>query len=142
VSGTRKVSTSNTEYLDSRLRGFLVVSPEKSWENVSWQVKIDSLVCWDCKLPAGRSQVRFTDVIAFFFNLPNPSSHTIALGSNLLLTEMSTRNRPRDKRWAVLFMGLKWLSMGKCERVPACLPHVKKANAKELREIQTVESNV
>jgi hypothetical protein len=29
-----------------------------------------------------------------FFNLPNPSSRTIALGSTQLLTEMSTRNLP------------------------------------------------
>jgi hypothetical protein len=29
-----------------------------------------------------------------FFNLPNPSSHTMALGSTQLLTEMSTRHIP------------------------------------------------
>jgi hypothetical protein len=29
-----------------------------------------------------------------FFNLPNPSSHTMALGSTQPLTEMSTRNLP------------------------------------------------
>jgi hypothetical protein len=29
-----------------------------------------------------------------FFNLPNPSSHTIALGSTQPLTEMSIRNLP------------------------------------------------
>jgi hypothetical protein len=33
----------------------------------------------------------------FFFNLPNPCSHTMALGSTQPLTEMSTRNLPGDK---------------------------------------------
>jgi hypothetical protein len=32
-----------------------------------------------------------------FFNLPNPSSHTMALGSTQSLTEMSTRNLPGVK---------------------------------------------
>jgi hypothetical protein len=33
-----------------------------------------------------------------FFSLPNPSSHTMALGSTQPLTEMSTRNLPGGKR--------------------------------------------
>jgi hypothetical protein len=32
-----------------------------------------------------------------FFNLPNPSSRTVALGSTQPLTEMSTRNIPGGK---------------------------------------------
>jgi hypothetical protein len=32
------------------------------------------------------------DELDFFFNLPNPSSRTMALGSIQPLTEMSTRN--------------------------------------------------
>jgi hypothetical protein len=32
-----------------------------------------------------------------FFNLPNPSNHTIALGSTQPLTEMSTRDLPAAK---------------------------------------------
>jgi hypothetical protein len=32
-----------------------------------------------------------------FFNLPNPSSRTVALGSTQPLTEMSTRNLPGGK---------------------------------------------
>jgi hypothetical protein len=32
-----------------------------------------------------------------FFNLPNPSSHTMALGSTQPVTEMSTRNLPGSK---------------------------------------------
>jgi hypothetical protein len=36
-----------------------------------------------------------------FFNLPNPSSRTMAPVSNQPLTEMSTRNHPGDKgQWA------------------------------------------
>jgi hypothetical protein len=33
------------------------------------------------------------------FNLPNPSSLTMALGSSRPLTEMSTRNIPGGKGW-------------------------------------------
>jgi hypothetical protein len=34
------------------------------------------------------------DEVTGFFNLPNPSSRTVALGSTHPLTEMSTRNLP------------------------------------------------
>jgi hypothetical protein len=34
-----------------------------------------------------------------FFNLPNPSCCTTALGLTQPLTEMSTRNLPRGKGW-------------------------------------------
>jgi hypothetical protein len=42
-------------------------------------------------LQAGRSRVR-VGMWWIFFNLPNPSSRTMALGSTQPLTEMSTRN--------------------------------------------------
>jgi hypothetical protein len=48
-------------------------------------------------LQAGSSQVRVPDKVDFF-NLPNPSSRTMALGSTQPLTEMSTRNFPRGKK--------------------------------------------
>jgi hypothetical protein len=48
-------------------------------------------------LQAGRSPVRIPDEVDFF-NLPNLSSRTMALGSSQPLTEMSTRNLPRGKR--------------------------------------------
>jgi hypothetical protein len=48
-------------------------------------------------LQAGRSPVRVL-VEVDFFNLPNPSSRTIALGSAQTLTEMSTRNLPGGKK--------------------------------------------
>jgi hypothetical protein len=50
-------------------------------------------------LQAGRSPVRVPDEMDFF-NLPNPSSRTLALGSNHCrsLTEMSTRNFPGGKK--------------------------------------------
>jgi hypothetical protein len=34
-----------------------------------------------------------------FFNLPNPSSHTMALGMTQALTEMSIRNLPGCNGW-------------------------------------------
>jgi hypothetical protein len=48
-------------------------------------------------LLAGRSRVRFSIRSLDFFNLPNPSSRTIVLGSTQPLTEMSTRNLPGGK---------------------------------------------
>jgi hypothetical protein len=48
-------------------------------------------------LQAGRSAVRVPDEVDFF-NLPNPSSRTMALGSTQSLTEMSTRNLLGGKR--------------------------------------------
>jgi hypothetical protein len=44
-------------------------------------------------LQAGRSRDRIPDEVDFF-NLPNPSSRIMALGSTQPLTEMSTRNIP------------------------------------------------
>jgi hypothetical protein len=44
-------------------------------------------------LQAGRSRDRISDEVDFF-NLPNPSSRTMALGLTQPLTEMSTRNIP------------------------------------------------
>jgi hypothetical protein len=37
-----------------------------------------------------------------FFNLLNPSSRTMALGSTQLLTEMGTRNLPGGNGWQPL----------------------------------------
>jgi hypothetical protein len=48
-------------------------------------------------LQAGKSPVRVTDKVDFF-NLPNVSSRTVALGSTQPLTEMSTRNLPGGKK--------------------------------------------
>jgi hypothetical protein len=39
------------------------------------------------------------DEVIKFFNLANPSSHTMALGSTQPLTEISKRNLPECKRW-------------------------------------------
>jgi hypothetical protein len=49
---------------------------------------------------AGRSRVRVPIKWIFFFNLSNPSSRTVALGSTQPLTEMSTRNLPGGSRAA------------------------------------------
>jgi hypothetical protein len=52
-------------------------------------------------LQAGRSPVRVPDEVNFF-NLSNPSSHTIVLGSTQPITKMSTKNIPGDKKWPAL----------------------------------------
>jgi hypothetical protein len=48
-------------------------------------------------LQAGRSPVRVPDEVDFF-NLPNTSSCTVALGSTQPLTEISTRNLSGSKK--------------------------------------------
>jgi hypothetical protein len=48
-------------------------------------------------LQAGGSPVRVPDEVDFF-NLPNPSSRTMVLGSTQPLTEMSTRNLSGGKK--------------------------------------------
>jgi hypothetical protein len=51
-------------------------------------------------LQTGRLPVRIPGEVGFF-NLPNPSSCTMALGSTQPLTKMSTRNLPGGKKWPV-----------------------------------------
>jgi hypothetical protein len=48
-------------------------------------------------LQAGRSMGLIPDEVIRFFNSPNPSNHTVAVGSTQPLTEMSTGNLPGDK---------------------------------------------
>jgi hypothetical protein len=48
-------------------------------------------------LQAGTSPVRVPDEVEFF-NLPNPSSRTMAVGSTQPLTETSTRNLHGGKK--------------------------------------------
>jgi ABC-type hemin transport system ATPase subunit len=52
-------------------------------------------------LQAGRLPVRVLDEVDFFFNLSNPTSHTMALVSTQPLTEMSTRNLTGGKKQPV-----------------------------------------
>jgi hypothetical protein len=56
-----------------------------------------SVVDWGTMLQGGRSLVLVLDEVDFF-NLPNPSSRTVALGSTQPLTEMSTRSLPGGKK--------------------------------------------
>jgi hypothetical protein len=56
-----------------------------------------SVVGWGTILQAGKSLVRVSDEVDFF-NLPNTSSHSMALESTQSLTEMSTRNLPEGKK--------------------------------------------
>jgi hypothetical protein len=60
--------------------------------------QMKSLEYFSTTLQAGRLPVRVPDKVDFFFNLPNPSSHIMALGSTQPLAEMSTRNFPGDKK--------------------------------------------
>jgi hypothetical protein len=48
-------------------------------------------------LQAGTSPVRIQDEVDFF-NLPKPSSRTMALGTTQPLTEMRTRSLPGGKK--------------------------------------------
>jgi hypothetical protein len=48
-------------------------------------------------LQAGSSTVRVPNEVDFF-NLPNPSSCSMAMGSTQPLTEISTRNLPGGKK--------------------------------------------
>jgi hypothetical protein len=59
------------------------------FENVV--LRCASIVGWGTMLQTRRSRVRVA-IRCFFFNWPNPSSRTMALGSTQPLTEMSTRN--------------------------------------------------
>jgi hypothetical protein len=56
-----------------------------------------SVVGWGTMLQVGRSPVRVPSEVDFF-NLPNPSSRTMALVSTQPLTEMCTRNFPGGKK--------------------------------------------
>jgi hypothetical protein len=53
-------------------------------------------VGWGTMLQVGTSPVKVPDEVNFF-NLPNPSSRTMAPGSTQPLTEMSIRNLPGGK---------------------------------------------
>jgi hypothetical protein len=48
-------------------------------------------------LQAGRSLVQIADEVNFF-NLPNTSNRTMAMGSTQPVTKMSTRNLPGGKK--------------------------------------------
>jgi hypothetical protein len=56
-----------------------------------------SVVGWGTMLQAGRSPVQVPDEVDVF-NVPNPSSCIMTLGSTQPLTEMSTRNFPAGKK--------------------------------------------
>jgi hypothetical protein len=58
-----------------------------------------SVVGWGTTLQAGRSRGRVPMRSLNFFNLPNPCSRNMVLGSTQPITEMSTRNLPGGKGW-------------------------------------------
>jgi hypothetical protein len=64
---------------------------------VLWCAAHGSVAGWGTILQAGSSPVRVPDEVDFF-NLPNPSSRTMALGSTQPPTEISIRNFPGGKK--------------------------------------------
>jgi hypothetical protein len=56
-----------------------------------------NVVGWGTMLQAGKSRVWLPMRLLDFFNWPNPSNRTKALGSTQPLTEMITRNLPGGK---------------------------------------------
>jgi hypothetical protein len=73
-----------------------VICKHKNVVTIFWRGARGSVVGWGTVLQAGRSRVRFPMPLKFF-NWPNPSSRTMALGPTQPLTEMSTRNLPGGK---------------------------------------------
>jgi hypothetical protein len=82
------------------LSGFVTKFIHFSWQSSQHNCSAGArgrVVGWGTMLQAGTSPVRVPDEVDFF-NWPNPSSRTMALGSTQPLTEMSTRNLPGDKK--------------------------------------------
>jgi hypothetical protein len=75
-----------TRYLASSLTIRAIVVNRYPFSGLNWYV-----LCQGTMLQAGRSRVR-VPMRWIFFNLPNPSSRIMALGSAQPLMEMSTRN--------------------------------------------------
>jgi hypothetical protein len=81
-----------------------------------------SVVGWGTMLQAGRSRDRIPiRSLNFFFNLPNPSSRTMALGSTQPLIKMSTRDI------LGMFLGVKG---GQRVRLTTLLPAVSRLSRK------------
>jgi hypothetical protein len=74
-------------------RSWINTYPTNKWHLLGAR---GSVVGWGAMLQAERSRVRVL-IRWIFFNLPNPSSRNMALGSIQPITEMSTRNLPGGK---------------------------------------------
>jgi hypothetical protein len=83
--------------LTSYLNMLLSCRDKVLFEISSSQAARSSVVGWGIMLQARRLRVRIPDEVIRFFNLPNPFSRTMTLGSTQTLTEISTRNLPSTK---------------------------------------------
>jgi hypothetical protein len=86
------VKTNHFCYLYSRVCGYSVLI-----KYLDTKGACGSIVGWGTMLQARRSPVQVPNEVDFF-NLPNPSSRTMALVSTEPLTELSTRNLPGGKK--------------------------------------------
>jgi hypothetical protein len=63
-----------------------------NWSNKSFSYEFS--ITFMCSYTSRKVAGLIPDEVIGFFNLPNPFSRTMALGSTQLLTDMSTRNLP------------------------------------------------
>jgi hypothetical protein len=120
--GTKSLCKAHTGW-----RGITDFGTRSSPPNVHKSGTRGSAVDSDTVLQAGRSRVRFPMRSLDFFNWPNPSSRTMALGPTQSLTEMSTRNLSGGKGWPAVRLtalqpSVSWLST-KCGSLDVSQPY-------------------
>jgi hypothetical protein len=97
-----KILTFGTEDLgfETNRVHYVLIPPQHSYRNKLYVYgeygAPGSVVGWGTLLQAGFAD-SIPDEVIGFFNRPNPSSNTMALGLTQPLTEISTRNLPRGK---------------------------------------------
>jgi hypothetical protein len=114
----------NTLHLSDTTRKFRIITILLFVDLTNKPGARGSVVGWGTMLQAGRSPVRVPDEVDFF-NLPNPSSRTTALGSTQPRTKMSTRNLPGGKK----------LPARRADNLPTiCEPNIWKCGSLNLSE--------
>jgi hypothetical protein len=95
----KKENTNSAKYFEKFVIRRHPVGLSNLISPMDWRRVCGSVVGWGIMLQAGRSRFRNPIRSLNFSNWPNPSSRNIALRLTQLLTEMSTRNLPRDIGW-------------------------------------------